>query len=256
MKIVLSNAKIIPIIGETIENGTVILNSETGKIEEITSSPGQNSIDSTVVDCSGKTITPGLIDAHSHVGLFEEALGPGPGNHDGNEMTSPITPYLRAIDAIFPEDMAFEDARNGGVTALGITPGSGNLIGGQFAVVKTAGKMIDNMLIKEPAGLKFAFGENPKRVGTNNNRSPNTRMSNAHLVREALYKALDYKYEWEMYNKEIENNSGDKKPAKRPKKDLGNEILIDLLNKKFPARMHSHRADDIRTGPAAVALSN
>jgi imidazolonepropionase-like amidohydrolase len=247
MKIALTNAKIIPIIGEVLEKGSLIINSSTGKIEKIISSSIQTSNDITTIDCSGKTITPGLIDAHSHVGLFEEASGPGPGNQDGNEMTSPITPYLRAIDAIFPEDMGFEDARKGGVTTLGCTPGSGNLIGGQFAVIKTAGKMLDDMLVKEPAGLKMAFGENPKRVGSNNKRPPNTRMSNAHLIREAFYKALDYKHEWETYEKQIEKNFDDEKPPKRPKKDLGNEILLELLNKKFPARMHAHRADDIRT---------
>lgn len=240
-------ATIIPVEGDEIRNGVLLIHA--GKILEIGESTlNTNNYD--IVDCSGKYITPGLIDAHSHVGLHEE--GAGSAAADANESTNAITPFLRAIDAIFPEDLGFFDARRGGVTTLGITPGSANLIAGQFAVTKTAGSTINEMVIKTPAGMKFALGENPKRVGKNNQRTPNTRMANAYLIRESLYKALDYKSEWKHYDKlqEFEENKDqntDKKPVKKPKYNIGLEILGKLLDKEFPVRCHSHRADDILT---------
>ncbi len=231
------NARIIPVEGDVIEKGSIII--EDGVIKEI--GPDLKTTDCEVVDCSGKTIVPGFIDAHSHVGLFQEAAGRGAS--DGNEMTSPITPHLRAMDAIFPEDMGFADARSGGVTTMGVTPGSGNLIGGQFCAIKSAGHIVDDMIIKEPAGVKMALGENPKRVGSEKNRAPNTRMANAYLIREAFYEALDYAQEWEAYNTKIQKD-GD---AKQPKRSLKLDMLNKILRREVPVRCHSHRADDIRT---------
>ena len=231
------NARIIPVEGDVIEKGSMIV--EDGVIKGI----GQDleTTDCEVVDCSGKTIVPGFIDAHSHVGLFQEAAGRGAS--DGNEMTSPITPHLRALDAIFPEDMGFADARSGGVTTMGVTPGSGNLIGGQFCAIKSSGHIVDDMIIKEPAGVKMALGENPKRVGSEKNRAPNTRMANAFLIREAFYEALDYAQEWEAYNTKMQKD-GD---AKQPKRNLKLDMLNKILRREVPVRCHSHRADDIRT---------
>lgn len=247
MKKAFVHATIIPVEGEVIHDGTILV--AEGKILAI-GGPSVDIGEAEIIDCSGKFLTPGLIDPHSHVGLFEE--GAGPNYQDANEMSSTITPYLRVVDAIYPEDMGFWDARKAGVTTLGLTPGSANLIGGQFAVVKTnRGKMADEMVIKSPAGMKFALGENPKRVGASKNRSPSTRMANAYHIREALYKALEYKEEWEQYQQSLEveerKPKEEQKPVKKPKRDLGLEALVELLDRQYPARFHSHRADDIRT---------
>ncbi len=254
MRFAFKNATLYPVGRPKIENGTLLV--EDGKIVAIGQSSRIDDSRYETIDCSGKHITPGFIDAHSHVGLWEEGAGPGPANSDGNEMTSPITPYLRAMDAIFPEDMGFEDARRGGVTTMGITPGSGNLIGGQFCVVKSYGHVVDDMIIKQPAGVKMALGENAKRVGFEKNRAPTTRMGNAFLIRKAFYDALDYQSEWQQYQEEMramENKpESERKPLKRPKYDLGNEMLLKILSGSVPVRCHSHRADDIRT---AIRLS-
>jgi len=118
--------------------------------------------DAELIEASGKVIMPGMIDAHCHTGVFADGVG---WHHsDGNEMTDPITPHLRAIDAIHPEDLAFKDLREAGITTINTGPGSANLIGGQAAIVKTYGVTLDEMLVKEPAGMKMALGENPKRV--------------------------------------------------------------------------------------------
>ncbi len=251
MKYAFTGANIHTITGGKIEGGTLLV--EDNLIVDVGSNLPTEGY--TIIDCAGKHITPGFIDAHSHVGLFEEGAGPGPANSDGNEMTAPITPFLRSMDAIFPEDIGFDDARKGGVTTMGITPGSGNLIGGQFCVVKSYGKIVDEMVIRQPAGIKMALGENAKRVGVNNNRAPNTRMGNAHLIREAFYKAIDYQGKWQNYQEKLkkqELSEEDNKPLDKPDYDLGNEILLQVLSRQIPVRCHSHRSDDIRT---AIRLS-
>lgn len=252
MKKAFVHAKIIPIEGNILENGTLLI--ENDKIVNI----GENlSVDGyEVQDYSGKTITPGFIDAHSHVGLFEEGTS-AHHVHDGNEMSDNVVPYLRAIDGIFPLDMGFDDARQGGVTALGITHGSANPIGAQTCVVKTTGITVEEMVIKEPSGVKFAMGENPKRVGQENKRAPHTRMAVAWLIRKAFYEALDYRKDLEEYdyNKRMNDqktDEKDKKYLKPPKKDLGKEMLLKLIDREIPVRSHAHRADDIET---AIRLS-
>lgn len=204
-----------------------------------------------IIDCSGLHITPGFIDAHTHTGVWEEGAGPGPGNHDGNEMSDAITPYVRVIDSIHPEDIGFQDARRGGVTTLGIAHGSGNAIGGQFAIAKSYGKEADEMVIKEPAGVKLALGENPKRAGENLGRAPRSRMGIAALIRKAFYEAMDYRDEWEHYEQlvalEAAKTENERKPVKKPKFDIGKDILVKVLNREIPVRNHAHRADDIRT---------
>ncbi len=247
---IFTNATIIPIEGDIIENGILII--DNGKIRQIGKDIDLSAFtDAEIIDCAGKFITPGLIDAHSHVGLWEEGAGPGPAYGDGNEMTDPVTPHLRALDSIFPEDVGFEDARLGGVTTMGLTPGSANLFGGQFAVAKSVGNLVDTMVIKEPAGLKMALGENPKRVGFNAKRAPNTRMANAQLIRKAFFEAIDYRTEWKEYTTQLEIEKmkplGEHKIIKKPKFDMTYDILVKVLNKEMPVRMHSHRADDIQT---------
>ncbi|MHA2090934.1 MAG: amidohydrolase [Candidatus Kariarchaeaceae archaeon] len=252
MKTAFVGATILPIEGDPIENGTMII--ENGKILELGKDISTDKCE--VIECSTMYITPGLIDAHSHVSLWHEGVSEYPAGSDGNEMTSAIVPHLRSMDALFPEDMGFDDARKGGVTTMGITHGSANPIGAQFCVVKSYGIVVDEMVIKEPAGIKFAMGENPKRVGHEKNRAPTTRMATAYLIREAFYEALDYRSEWEMYhqelNKEESKDEDKRKLVKKPKYDLGKEALLMLIDRKIPVRSHAHRADDILT---AIRLS-
>ncbi|AGA68687.1 amidohydrolase, imidazolonepropionase [Desulfitobacterium dichloroeliminans LMG P-21439] len=190
-----------------------------------------------VIEAEGKLVLPGFIDAHCHVGLGEEIY-----QHEGddlNEMTEPVTPELRAIDGINPEDEGFRDARLGGVTTVFSTPGSGNVIGGTGVVLKTAGKVVDKMVLREPAGLKVAFGENPKAVyGAEQKKMPMTRMATASLLRQALVDA-------ETYLEKLEQGIED--PEKFPERDLGMESMIRVIKREIPLRAHAHRADDIMT---------
>lgn len=190
-----------------------------------------------IIEAHGKLILPGFIDAHCHVGLGEE-IYQNEGD-DLNEMTDPITPELRAIDGINPEDEGLRDARLGGVTAVFSTPGSGNVIGGTGVVLKTVGKVVDKMIVREPAGLKVAFGENPKMVyGGEQKKMPMTRMATAALLRQALVDA-------ETYLEKLEQGIED--PEKVPERDLGMESLIRVIKREIPLRAHAHRADDIMT---------
>jgi imidazolonepropionase-like amidohydrolase len=227
------NGKVYNMAGEVIDKGTVLM--EDGKIQGV----GRELAipeDGKVVDAKGNFIFPGFIDAHSHIGIFEEAVGEI--GEEGNEWTDPVTPQLRALDAINPADKAFEDAVIGGVTCAFTGPGSANVIGGQSIAMKTYGKVIDHMVVKEPAGLKIAFGENPKRVYGEQKKMPATRMATAALLREALVNAQNYKVK-------LEKSSPDK--DKTVERDLKMEVLCDVLDKKLPLRAHAHRADDIMT---------
>ena len=249
MKVAFVNAKIIPVEGKNIENGTLLI--EGSKIKSLGVDLPTKGYE--VVDCTGLVITPGLIDAHSHVGVFEEGTSASH-VHDGNETTEAAVPYLRTMDSLFPLDLGFDDARRGGVTTMGVTHGSANPIGAQNVVVKSAGITVSDMVIKEPAGVKFAMGENPKRVGRENKRAPHTRMAVAHTIRKAFYDALDYRNDIIEYEHKIKNMSNDDKKEfiKPPKKDLGKEILLQLIDNTIPVRSHAHRADDIET---AIRLS-
>jgi imidazolonepropionase-like amidohydrolase len=227
------NGKVYTMTGEVIDKGTVLI--KDGKIQQVGRELAipQNA---KVVDAEGKYVFPGFIDAHSHIGIFEEAVGEI--GEEGNEWTDPVTPQLRALDAINPGDKAFEDAVMGGVTCAFTGPGSANVIGGQSIAMKTYGKVIDHMVVKEPAGLKIAFGENPKRVYGEQKKMPATRMATAALLREALVNAQNYKAKLE---KSLKDSN------KTVERDLKMEILCDVLDKKLPLRAHAHRADDIMT---------
>lgn len=188
-----------------------------------------------VIDGTGMVAVPGFIDAHTHLGMWEDAIEFE--GADGNEATEPITPELRAIDGINPMDRTFEDARKGGVTAVASGPGSANVIGGQFAAIKTHGICIDDMIVKAPIAMKCAFGENPKRVyGDDQRKTPMTRMATAALLRQTLLEAKDY-----MENKESDDDD------KKPDFDFQMESLIPVLKKEIPLKAHAHRADDIFT---------
>lgn len=199
--------------------------------------------DTEIIDATGKTVMPGMIDAHTHLGIFEEgSMNEG---DDTNEMTGPITPELRALDAVNPYDEGIKDARLNGITTIVTGPGSGNVIGGQSLAMKTWGTVIDDMIIREPSGLKAAFGENPKRVYSEQKKSPSTRMATAALFRKAFYEASEYMEK--NKNSEEANKENGKDKAEPKQKDFRNEILVKALNKEIPIRAHAHRADDILT---------
>ena len=185
-----------------------------------------------------KSVYPGFVDAHTHLGMFENGLTFE--GDDGNEENDPITPHLRAIDAANPMDECFKDAYKSGVTTVLTGPGSANAIGGEIIAVKTYGKRIDDMVIKSPVAMKFALGENPKAVYSDKEQMPMTRMATAALIREQLYKAKKY-YLSKMRAKK--NKSIDDVPEF----DLKCEALIPLFEKKASAHFHVHRADDIFT---------
>ncbi len=202
---------------------------DNGKIIEIskTVAPTDNM---TVFDARGLLVFPGFIDAHSHIGLIEEKLTLQ--NDASNEKTNPITPSVRAIDAINPMDSAFHNALAVGITGVMVGPGSANAIGGQFAFIKTAGRRIDDMVVLAPAAIKMAFGENPINTYGMNGNIPSTRMGIASLIREELFAARQY------FEDEKNGNT---------KTDFTKECYRDLFEGKIPIKAHVHRADDIFT---------
>lgn len=193
--------------------------------------------DETVIDLDGKTVLPGFIDPHSHLGMWEDGLGFE--GDDGNESTDPVTPQLRAIDALNPLDRTFEEAWKGGITTVLTGPGSANPISGQWAAVKTKGRRIDDMVIDPAIGMKFALGENPKTVYNEKNAAPMTRMATAALIRDQLRKAERY-----LDDKERADEDED---FDEPEYDAKCEALIPVLERKQKAFFHCHRADDIFT---------
>jgi imidazolonepropionase-like amidohydrolase len=200
--------------------------------------------DARIVNLAGKVIIPGLVDTHSHIGIFGK-LG-GPGTSDGNEGSGPVQSALRALDAIHPDDPAFRMALSGGVTTANIMPGSGNAIGGQTIYVKLRGATIDAMKIEGQGilgGLKMANGENPKRFNFDKKMPPATRMKLAALQREEFVKAREYRRKWDAYRKA----KADGKEASQPDTDLALEPLVEVLEHKRTVHFHSHRADDLMT---------
>lgn len=200
-----------------------------GKILEVSSRltlPA--SADCEVIDVQHQHVYPGLIEAHCHMGITEEKKGKE--GDDCNEMVHPITPMLRAIDAINTMDAAFHDAVRAGVTAAMIGPGSANVVGGQFAVLKTSGRRVDDLIVKAPAAMKVAFGENPKTNYGDMGISPVTRMGVAGLLRQELTKARQY------YEKR-----GQMEP------NFHYEAWVPVFEKKIPLKAHVHRVDDIFT---------
>jgi imidazolonepropionase-like amidohydrolase len=238
-------ARILTAAGPAIENGVLVV--ERGKIlaigpaDKIAIPEGAS-----VRDLTGKTIIPGLVDTHSHIGIYPR---PAVSAHaDGNEMTGPVQSGIRALDAIWPDDPGIRMARAGGVTTANIMPGSGNVIGGQTLYVKLRGRTIDEMRIPTTAapgglgGLKMANGENPKNYGRRG-QAPFTRMKVAALQREQFVKARDYRRRWASYRTAVAAG----KQATPPDTDLSLEPLVEVLERKRTVHFHTHRADDLMT---------
>ncbi|MBF7097470.1 amidohydrolase [Alkalibacter mobilis] len=220
--------------GDPINNGMMLVD-DRGKIEDI-------GVDLTVsencevLDISDKVIIPGLIDAHTHVGMWGD--GEGRDSYDGNEYLRPITGEVRAIDGVNPMQVSFEGAREGGITTVQILPGSGNPIGGLGFACKTWGKVIDDMIIKDPTGLKGAMGENPKRThGKGFGHTPISRMGVASMIRDYFEQAKEY-----GKKKNLANQKGEIFDL-----DLNLESGWMALERKIPFRIHAHRHDDILT---------
>lgn len=189
------------------------------------------------LDARKGTLLPGFIDAHTHLGIIEDGVDFE--GDDCNESTDPFTPQMRAIDGINPFDRCFEEARLRGITSAASCPGSANACGGEICVIKTSGRRVDDMLVKN-CGIKFALGENPKRVYNDKGETPVTRMATAAIIREGLYKARRYAHDMGIYYSDNEN-------YEPPEYDIKCEALMPLLDRKQKAFFHCHRADDICT---------
>ena len=233
----IKGGKILTITDGVIEGGTILIDG--GKIVKV----GKRikvPEEAEVIDVTGKVVMPGLIDAHCHIGIIEEKIGWAGG--DGNEMTDPATPHMRALDAIKANanEGGLEAAVKAGITTVQILPGSANVIGGTGVVVKTAPKVVtDDMVIRNPSGMKIAFGENPRRVyGEGQKKTPSTRMGVAAILREWLQKTVNYMEKKERFKDD---------PEKMPEVDIKLEALIPVLKGEIPLRAHAHRADDIAT---------
>ena len=233
----IKGGKILTITGGIIEGGTILVDG--GKIVKV----GKRikvPEDAEVIDVTGKVVMPGLIDAHCHIGIIEEKIGWAGG--DGNEATDPATPHMRALDAIKAnaDEGGLEAAVKAGITTVQILPGSANVIGGTGVVVKTAPKVVtDDMVIRNPSGMKIAFGENPRRVyGEGLKKTPSTRMGVAAILREWLQKTVNYMEKKERFKDD---------PEKMPEVDIKLEALIPVLKGEIPLRAHAHRADDVAT---------
>lgn len=231
MKTLIKNADIITMAGANYKNGCILFDDKILYVGEEKNLPADK-----IIDAQGKKVMPGLIDAHCHVGMFEDSLGFE--GDDGNEDSDPVMPHLRAIDGINPFDRGFSDACSAGVTTVVTGPGSANPVGGQFAAVKTYGICVDDMVIKAPAAMKFALGENPKCVYNEKEEAPVTRMGTMALIREILIKSKDYMNQLDRYNENSEEHD-------KPEFDIKLDAMIPVLKKEIPVKIHAHRADDI-----------
>ena len=228
--LLIKNGHIKTMAGTELENGCILI-GDNGKILQI--GPALSAPEGcNVIDAQGRLVTPGCIDAHCHIGLDNEAVGWE--GKDYNEKIDPVTPQMRAIDSIYPQDESFANAIRGGVTSACTGPGSANVVGGTFVAIKLLGNRVDNMIIKDPVAMKCAFGENPKRCyGQSGGKAPMTRMGVAAVLREILFKAKRY--------------AQDKAEGKNPAFDMKLEAMQPVIEGKIPLKCHAHRADDILT---------
>ena len=235
--VAVTGGHVVPVLGEPVPGGTVLL--VDGKIEAV---GGDVKVPRGArrIDARGRWVLPGFVEAHAHMGVHEEAEGWA--GQDTNEMTDPNGARMRALDAINPADEGFRDALSGGVTTAVVKPGSGNPIGGQTVAVKCWGRIVDEMVVRQPCSVKSALGENPKRVYGDQKKLPSTRQGVAAVIRDAFTRAQDYRAR------------RDKAAAASDTFDRDNtlEVLVRVLDGELPWSQHCHRADDIAT---AIRLS-
>jgi imidazolonepropionase-like amidohydrolase len=231
---ILKGGRVLTMAGQTFDPGYIVIDngkiSATGALADLP----PPAPDADVVDLSGRWILPGLIDAHTHVGIGEQGFGRE--GMDTNETTDPVTPQVRAIDATNPDDEAFRDALAAGVTAVNVMPGSANVVGGLAFAVKTYGSRIDQMVLRNPTGMKAAMGENPKRTHGDAKRMPSTRLGIAALFRDLCVRTQNYMAK-----------QAQAEPGKPIERDLRLEQMALVLRHEIPMRIHAHRADDILT---------
>ena len=225
------NGKIFTMTGKPVDCGYI---RTEGKV--ITEVGTMSSLDKRqkgeeVLDVDGAWVLPGLIEAHAHIGISEEKWGAI--GDDCNELTNPVTPALRAIDAVNAMDPAFHDAIKAGITSVMTGPGSSNVVGGQFVFMKTQGRCVDNMAILNPAAMKAALGANPKTTYGEQGNCPATRMGEAALLRRTLLEAVQYQK--------------DKERGRLDREDFEKEPWMPVLQRVIPMKVHAHRADDILT---------
>lgn len=240
LMLLIYNGRIITMTDIDFENGYILI--DNGKIiaigQDIKEVENMLQRDVLQIDAKGGYVLPGLIDAHCHIGMWEDAVGFE--GDDGNESTDPVMPHLRAIDAIYHADRAFVEAYENGVTTVVTGPGSANVIGGQFAALKTYGRYVDEMIIKHPVAMKVAFGENPKTIYNEKHQAPMTRMATAAILRESLFEAKEYK-------ERLKSFMSNPDEYEKPDFDFKKDSLVQVLNKEIPLKAHVHRADDIMT---------
>lgn len=236
-------ARVLTAAGAVFEPGSLIVRD--GKIIDVGPAATVPVPDGAVIrELGGKVIIPGLVDTHSHIGVYSRPAAPA--NSDGNEMTGPVQSAIRALDAVNPDDPGIRMAVAGGITCANIMPGSGNVIGGQTIYVKLRGRTIDEMRVVPKdvlGGLKMANGENPKRSYGGKGQAPATRMKLAALQRAEFVRARDYQRKWDAHRQKLAEKKDDVPPAV----DLGLEPLVEVLQRKRTVHFHSHRADDILT---------
>jgi imidazolonepropionase-like amidohydrolase len=239
--VLIENATILTGTGERLDGASLLM--QDGRISFV--GVGEAPANAQRLDAGGRWVTPGLIDIHSHLGVYPS---PGTWSHsDGNEMVNPATPNVWAEHSIWPQDPGFSRALAGGVTALQILPGSGNLIGGRGVTVKNVySTSYQGMKFPDaPHGMKMACGENPKRVyGRDRRQTPMTRMGNVAAYREQWIEAQKYRDDWDEY--EAKAADGDEE-AKPPKRDLKLETLAGVLRGEILVHMHCYRADEMMT---------
>ncbi len=219
-----------------INNGFVLVSD--GKIIEVGDMTNYLGQCESTFEANGMSLYPGFVDAHTHLGVFNNGLAFE--GSDGNEDSDPVTPGLRALDAVNPQDVCFTEALRAGVTTVLTSPGSANPIAGQILAVKTLGNRVDEMIVKSPVAMKFSLGENPKSVYHDKDKSPVTRMATAALIRDALCKAKKYFIDKKNFYENSEKYD-------EPEFDFDCEALCPLFDKSMQAHFHAHRADDIFT---------
>ncbi len=238
-------AMVIPVVGDPIAEGTVIVEDgvivAVGPRSEVAVAPNAS-----VRDLTGKVLIPGLVDTHSHIGIYPRPAVPA--HRDGNDTSKPVQPQLRALDGIWPDDPGIRMAAAGGITTANIMPGSGSVVSGQTAYVKLRGDTIEEMLVAPDehgiqGGMKMANGENPKRRAAKKDKPPGTRMGIAALQRDLFTRAQAYQKKLETHAQKVAAGEESEEPAR----DLELLPVIEILEGHRTVHHHTHRSDDILT---------